>query len=142
MSDVIRRDPLDLAGFEALPNGVKMWSGGSPVPLAAVPPRRKNGKCRKCGKQMPRVTVQVRKYAGPDMDREPFCSTGCAKAWFGTVANSTLKPGGTSGLHREDPPGPETRIQRFRRKRSEEARMVLEREGSHGWAREPGAKKQ
>lgn len=42
---------------------------------------RRTDRCPQCRKPMPPITKTMRTYAGPQIDAEPFCSTGCCKAW-------------------------------------------------------------
>lgn len=48
------------------------------------PPVRKDGKCARdgCGR-LRKVTKQVRKYAGDQIDFDPFCSTECCRKFHG-----------------------------------------------------------
>lgn len=47
--------------------------------------RRKNGLCARpgCQKPLPTVTPAMRKYAGAQIDLDPYCSTACCKLDYG-----------------------------------------------------------
>ena len=52
--------------------------------MAADPPVRDDGCCIVCEK--PRtITKQVRRYAGVQIDSDPFCSSRCCREWHGTA---------------------------------------------------------
>lgn len=56
--------------------------------LREDPPRREDGRCarRGCRKRIPQATDRHRRYGGAALDMEPFCSTECAKTYFGTTS--------------------------------------------------------
>jgi len=47
------------------------------------PPVRADGRCAQCGKPR-KLTKQARRYAGYQLDADPFCSTHCCRAYHGT----------------------------------------------------------
>jgi hypothetical protein len=72
-------EPLDL--------GTDGPSSSSTPSHRADPPVRPDGTCARCGK--PRhVNAQVRKYAGHQIDTDPFCSTACCRAHHGTTLDA------------------------------------------------------
>lgn len=68
-------------------------AGPSPAPRALKqlpiapglkldPPSRPDGRCVVCRKER-KVTEKARKYAGAQLDMDPFCSTVCCRLWHG-----------------------------------------------------------
>lgn len=60
--------------------------------MLSDPPVRADGRCAcGCGRKLPR-SKQVRKYAGGQIDSDPFATTDCCRAWHGcprrTYSNS------------------------------------------------------
>jgi hypothetical protein len=45
------------------------------------PPVRPDDRCVVCGR--PRIPERSRRYAGYEADRDAFCSSRCARAYFG-----------------------------------------------------------
>ena len=69
-------------------------AGKSPVEVVAVvpalptikedPPVRADGRCAGPGcRKLRKVSEQARKYAGAQLDLDPFCSTTCCRKWHG-----------------------------------------------------------
>ena len=58
-------------------------SGLKPDPLA-----RPDGRCVVCLKPR-KVSAQARKYAGAQLDLDPFCSSRCCRRWHGTELPET-----------------------------------------------------
>lgn len=54
------------------------------------PERRTDGLCARegCGKKLPEVTKQMRKYAGNQIEKDPFCSAKCCRIVYNAVQNS------------------------------------------------------
>lgn len=51
--------------------------------LNGDPPRRADGRCAcGCGKKLP-ASKEARKYAGAQIDADPFASSECCKRWHG-----------------------------------------------------------
>lgn len=51
--------------------------------LKVDPPRRADGRYFVCPKTIV-ITEAARKYAGVQLDLDPFCSVGCCRKWHGT----------------------------------------------------------
>lgn len=47
------------------------------------PKVRKDGRCAQCRKPKPVLKPSLRKYAGDQTERDPFCSSLCCRRWFG-----------------------------------------------------------
>src|SRR5262245_48295450 len=45
---------------------------------------RKDNLCVQCMKPRRTVTREMRQYAGDQIERDPFCSSTCCRAWHGT----------------------------------------------------------
>lgn len=48
------------------------------------PPVRADGNCYGCGAPR-RITAQAQKYAGVQLELDPWCSSKCCRAWHGTA---------------------------------------------------------
>jgi hypothetical protein len=59
--------------------------------LKLDPPLRPDGRCAVCPKQR-KLTAQARKYAGVQLDVDPFCSTECARRYHGVKDASVADP--------------------------------------------------
>lgn len=57
--------------------------GGEAAQVNADPKVRKDGRCAQCRKPRATVTAAMRKYAGDQIDRDPFCSMACCRKWHG-----------------------------------------------------------
>jgi hypothetical protein len=55
--------------------------------VKADPAVRADGRCLVCGKL--RHPKRAHKYAGPAAEADPFCSSACAHAYWGTTFRST-----------------------------------------------------
>ena len=51
--------------------------------MRADPARRNDGRCAlvSCRKKLRPATPVLRRYAGAQIDVDPFCSTECCRAW-------------------------------------------------------------
>lgn len=58
----------------------------------ADPLVRSDGLCAICLKPR-KVTEQARKYAGPQLDLDPYCSSACARRWHGCELASVSTEG-------------------------------------------------
>jgi hypothetical protein len=73
---------------------VSYEGGSSPKPEAT---RRKDGKCRECRGPRKPVPAHLQKGVPASVyEREPFCSTECAKRYYGTPIHAE----GTGGTRR------------------------------------------
>ena len=54
--------------------------------LVVDPPVRADGRCalESCGKKR-KITAAARRYAGQQLDLDPFCSADCCRRFFGVV---------------------------------------------------------
>lgn len=49
--------------------------------MTREPARRKDNRCAQCRRPLPEITRAMRKYAGDQLDRDPFCSSDCCREW-------------------------------------------------------------
>ena len=75
------------------PDSRRLATPSAVVPLPGVkpdPPVRADGRCAGPGCRKQRtVSEQARKYAGVQLDLDPFCSTRCCRKWHGTELPET-----------------------------------------------------